>query len=217
MNLDSPSWQGVGAILTAAGILVALLIYWLQKPKRAISYFAGKPQPIIASQAGKAFGIVVTAGGQNLNDPQLLRIRIWNAGRTELEASDFFEPLLVQFSPKTTLHAATPQGIGKSSFSVNVSMTNNAIKIDPLLLNQDDKIDIVCLVTGDSNAPTVTARIKGVTEIKSVSEDKVASYATHFLSHIGLMAALLSVFTLLKSSESLISVLLNIAKFLTPN
>ena len=169
MNLESPTWQGIGALLTAAGVFVAIVIYLLQKPKRKISYYVSDPQPLLNQAASATHNIEILSKGIKLNDPRWVTLRVQNSGRTEIEKSDFSEPLLLTFGAHAKLHSSVVRSTTPDNFQISLLETPSSLTVQPLLLNRGDAFEIQCLLTDMNGDPMLNARIRGISKLTRIS------------------------------------------------
>jgi hypothetical protein len=169
MNLDNPSWQGIGVLVSVFGIAVAGIIYWLQKPKRKISFYISESQPLLAGAINAKHDVEILSNGEKLINPQLLTIRIQNSGRNEIEKNDFSEPIQINFGKDAKLHSSSISSTTPEGFSVALINSNSSIQIEPLLLNRGDAFEFQCLITGSDKKPEISARVKGVSKLSELS------------------------------------------------
>jgi len=109
--------------------------------------------------------IKVVYGEQNVKNPNIIVLRIANAGRREIRVDDFDQPITVQFKDSRLLALDV---IGQSSAGMTISFKvdtghPNRVLLNPMLLNAGEWIDLQFLTDGAIEEPSVTARIVGQT------------------------------------------------------
>lgn len=132
----------------------------------------------------------VVYGERNVENPNIIVLRISNAGIREIRVDDFDRPITVQFKDSKLLALDV---IGQSSPSMTISFKvdtshPNRVLLNPLLLNTREWIELQFLTDGPIERPPVTARIVGQTgvpfDIRAVPWHRgdIVSGATIFLT-----------------------------------
>jgi hypothetical protein len=178
MSLDSPYWQGLGAIISIAGVLATFVVYWLQRPTRRLIYTIGAPSPLLNVPDPGAHRIEVLVNGEPVPEPQLVLVKVKNAGRTDLDPTDFVEPFQVNFGSGATLHSVVVLRTEPPELNARFVRQSSQFALQPLLLNRGDLIEVLCLVSNASPEPTVSARVKGIKRVSKVSEEEFSFKAT---------------------------------------
>ena len=175
MGLDQPSWQGIGAIISLVGIIITLIVFWLQLPKRKLLYSISTPRPLLQESNVAIHKLQIVRNGAVIPNPTVVTVRFRNAGRGEIEKSDFSEPIRIDFGPTSVLHSAVHYRSHPPDMPVELTQEVSAFSVDPLLLNRKDSFEVQCLVTSPTDDPKVTGRIKGVSRLVRSSEEEFYS------------------------------------------
>jgi hypothetical protein len=177
--LESSTWQGLGAIISAVGVvigaLVTLLVYWLTRTKRRLVYSVSPPSPILKLPNASAHNIELRVNGQVLAEPRLVVVRVRNSGRAEIEPADFSMPLAVNFGQDVTVFSVYARRLESPHSPIPFKTGIGSVTVEPLLLSCGDSIELVCLVGSNVPEPAVHAHVKGVRRLTRLSEDDFAS------------------------------------------
>jgi hypothetical protein len=165
LGLDYPAWAAI-AIGSLVTVVVAVLIYRLQKSPKTLDY--GSYDPVELSSGEEVFpGLRVNISwaaefeGEQLGPREVLKdarvdqFRIVNTGRRAIKAADFQEPIEVSVPKGRLIDCVVVEtshpGI-HSSGSVYVScdgpQPDDRLSFTPALMNRGDWIDISVLTEG---------------------------------------------------------------------
>ena len=159
--------HGEAVITLIVGALLGMLANWFfyrraEKPKQ-LGWELVSGNRIISATEDQRKRLTVAYDGHNVENPYVLVLRIANAGKQEISASDFPEPILIDFGETRVL---TIETIGKhnpkvtGSFTVETSKPNLA-QFTPQLLNRDEWVEFQFVTDGDPGSPTISARFAG--------------------------------------------------------
>lgn len=160
----------IGFVGAAAGVVgLALALYFYLRPRRSKKLgwqylSANRIIQVSETQRGQ-LPLKVVYDEHDVDDPNIIVLKIANAGGEEILKDDFDQPIIVQFT-ESKLLAFKVSGRSDPDMIVSVvagPVDPNRVKVDPLLLNQRDWIELQFVTDGEIERPPVKARIAGRT------------------------------------------------------
>lgn len=150
----------LGNLIGLAGLVTGFIFFWLsRKPKRLgweiISSTA------LVSFKGRSLPLKVVFDGEDVYSPNIVVLRLGNAGKKEIRSEDFDGPVRVSFDKgrllATSVSNTSVEGI---TYDLDTSQENE-IRIEPKLLNPREWLDIQFVTDGPLEEPRVFARVAG--------------------------------------------------------
>lgn len=153
LKLQSPFWQGVGAIVSIIALLISTFIAYdiYQKSLRLPNLTIVREYSFNPIGFGESSSkpITMSIDGEVVSDLEVYYYTLENTGNAPIEPTDYVEPVTV--SVKEPLRILTvekdrsrPEGITVSWRKVG----ENKFQLKPLLLNSGDKLSILVFVSG---------------------------------------------------------------------
>ncbi|MFB9654774.1 hypothetical protein [Pseudarthrobacter oxydans] len=160
---DLWKWLGeqIDIILGVAGLATGFIFWWLsRRPKKfgweVLNYTS------IVSRVGKGLPLKVVYDGQDVRSPNLVMLRLGNAGKAELRAQDFDGPVRIEFKSGRLL-AASVIDTSVPDISPEFDQNENSVSFTPSLLNAGEWISFQFVTDGPLETPRVHARVAGQT------------------------------------------------------
>lgn len=127
---------------------------------------------VIIEKPKKLDGLVISYGGEELDELSKTTFSLSNTGRTPLLKKDVVQPIHVRFSPESRIidakiEATNPKDMGAT---IQFNRADGYIVFDIPLLNPGDQIEVSALSKSIKVDFHVTARIAGVTSLNVVKE-----------------------------------------------
>lgn len=163
LHISPKTLSRVGVIAAAVGgIIVPVIIFVLQGQRKELTYEVGSESRIVDLQDPLLAQVEVSYGGKKLSRLVSFSIRITNSGNVPISRPDFDRHAILAFGGHATILQA--QVLDQSPPNLNPIFENrgNHLLIAPPLLNPEDRFTIQAFVTGESNSPTLDARILGI-------------------------------------------------------
>jgi hypothetical protein len=161
----------VAVIVAVIAVIVTVAIYLAQRTRKELSYEVLWDIPLIHIGNFEE-GLQLLFKGKPLRNAFSFSLRLVNSGNTPIVPEDFERPLAINFGEGVLLKAevqeATPENLRAS-----ISVKNQSIVLNPVLLNSEDSITIKCILSEYDGNVEVDARITGV----KVVEERVRSYS----------------------------------------
>ncbi len=154
-------FTGIGTVL---GIIVTLLIARKQRNRKEISYEIVSDTPIANINKEVKDRVEIQFDGKTVRDLSLVILRVSNTGNRAVTPSDFGKPIRFEFDGRTVkdanvLSASSTEVLGEEEMKPLLAPEQNAIILNPLLLNPKDLVTIKVLVDGLKGTIKGTSRI----------------------------------------------------------
>lgn len=175
-------WTFVGAAFAGLAIVISVVIYLLQRKKKSLGYKVLWRLPLLKvhNELKERGQLTISFNGQPVEDIQLLLVEIVNTGNVPIIATDYERPLTIRYGDNTTILGAEVVGRLPEDIDPKLSVTRNAIDIEPLLLNPGDEFVLKTLVKDLQENPVVVGRVTGVSEIKHIGPPPKKRTGTYY-------------------------------------
>jgi hypothetical protein len=178
-NLKSPVWQGVGAIVSIAALVISTFItydiYQKSSPFSELTIEQGYSFNPIAFGENAKKRISMSVDGENVQDVQVYYFRINNTGKAPILPTDYIEPLKISTQKPFRIIAIEKQSAKPQDLTVDWNRINTeAFQIKPMLLNPGDSFGTLVFVSQEP-APVVKGNKIDLKKDKS-SSDKSSDY-----------------------------------------
>src|ERR1700719_931904 len=181
---------GVG-ILT---VLASIIIYQLQKRKKNLSYTILSNIELLTKNEKVTGKVQVLYEGHEVNNIQVLTLKLFNGGNTSIDKTDFNEDIKIEFPSPTKILSVELVSTRPKDLSVSCDdISPNGVIIFPLLLNGGDEITYKFIGDGELKDFTITGRIKDISSIKKVKE-KTSLFPLTAISGLLLVSTIFSFF-----------------------
>lgn len=177
--LCDPVWQFVGVILTAIGIVVAIIISMQQRNCKSLSYDIISEFPLFRGDKDLIGLLEVTFNGKAVRSAYSVSILFRNTGNVPILPTDYEQPIIVDFGKKSQVLQAATGNCNPRSVAAGVDPIGGKIMIKPVLLNPGDEFSVRVLVNEPDLADcphlgeqkvelNLTIRIAGVKDVARV-------------------------------------------------
>lgn len=158
--LRDPMWQFIGAI-----VAIGSLVYYLgSRKKKHLSYRLQVSQ-LLSVEDDVRSKLKITFAGKAVHDLQLVTIRFFNSGNQPILSNDFEAPIEIGFAHDTRIFKAEVARTVPESLNPSLSIKDNSVIIQPLLMNSKDWINISILLTQFDEHVRIRSRIAGINQI----------------------------------------------------
>jgi hypothetical protein len=166
LDLSNPIYQGIGALFGLAAILISLLLWLRDRPRKELSYQVVADTPLIsvkeeAELKGRLEIVFDKQPSYNL-DLRSVIVRVINSGNVPIGEDDYFgHPLELRFGEKAEVLIA---GIVKTEpvdFEAKAFAAGTMVLLQPVLLNKGQSVTIRVLVK-EKECFSLYAHLKGV-------------------------------------------------------
>jgi hypothetical protein len=138
--LSGPGWSVGATVLAAVAIVVAVVLARQQRAHKVLGYDLGVTALVSVHQGARDL-IKIYYGDEQIDQADLLQLRLVNAGNVPILEADFQRPLRLEFegggSPLTVDAKSSPDELRPK-----VEIVGGAVTLAPLLLNPEDSISI---------------------------------------------------------------------------
>jgi hypothetical protein len=185
-------WQFVGVVLAVLALCVTVVLYLLQRRRKALTYNIVSSISLISHVEGWERDLQIVFGGQQVHHVYLLLIEFANSGNQPIESNDYERPLtlsveaparvltaqVVETHPSNLSSELLSDGSGGWCSEIPPELALDSelgtVSLRPVLLNSDDSFAIKMLVSQFTpGCFGIDARIVGVKNIAMAKESSI--------------------------------------------
>jgi len=195
--LRDPIWQFIGALLAFSAIVISILLYWMQRRRKVLSYEIVSRTPLLSVEEEVKGKLQILFDGSPVQDVHLVIIKVMNSGNMPIVSADYERQVRIAFGENTRILTAEVSETSPDNLEASVSLESKAVVLAPILLNSGDSITVKMLVSQFDREISVDGRIVGVKTIKRAGEGRVQYY---ILTMGGMVLTLVGTIVLTRSS-----------------
>lgn len=162
--LRDPVWQFGGALLALLAIVISIIIYFLQRQKKALSYSLVSTTHLLTDHEEFEGKLQVLYEGQPTQNISLLILKFINSGNVPITSNDYERQVSILLGENSKILSAVVIEMEPKNLDAEAIIDDNRIKIKEILLNPKDAITLKLLVSNFDNF-SIDGRIIGVKEI----------------------------------------------------
>ena len=194
-------WNFIGVIIACVTLLITVILYFLQKHKKGLSYVILSKTSLLTNKEKLEGKIKILYNDHEVQNVKFLEIKILNTGNIGIPSSDYERPLRFIFEVEAKILTAEIIKSEPESLTTSLNITQNEIVVQPILMNSKDYLVIKAIVSNSTDEDIIVdGRIKDVKEIKKQGE----SYMGLIFAIIGItltIAGIIQVTTLEKATQ----------------
>jgi hypothetical protein len=160
--LRDPAWQFIGAVITLVALTATIIIYWLQRQRKAISYEVVSKNQLLTVREELEGKLQVLYEGQPARDICLLIIKLFNSGNVAVSSTDYERQISFNTGASSKILSAVVTDVEPQNIFVEIDVEESRVKVRPVLLNPKDSITLKLLVSDFSGAVSPDGRVIGV-------------------------------------------------------
>ncbi|MCC4785847.1 hypothetical protein LMH77_23315 [Vibrio lentus] len=168
MKKITPAWLGI--VLAFLGVIIPIGIAAVESSKSDLTIEWVSTDNLV-SETGKGSELKVFFDRTLIEDPKLLKLQIKNTGNEPIKKSDFDTPLQLEFDSGVSLLKASISSTIPHSIPAKVSLDSNILELEPLLLNEDDTLNISVIISGEIEHIAVLGRIANIQNLELIKRD----------------------------------------------
>ena len=162
-TLRDPIWQSLIALIAIA---VSIYFFVLQRKKKSLSYTVLTETALLTINEAIKSKLQIIYEGRPVQEVHLVVLRVVNDGNISIDVKDFYEPLRFKFGDDANILSAETIDATKT-LRPQLSIIENSVKVEPILLNDKDTFKIKILVAQYTKRVEADARIFGVRKTTS--------------------------------------------------
>jgi hypothetical protein len=198
--IRDPFWQFIGVILALIAIIATIVIFYFQRQKKSLAYEIQTNTPVLTISEQVAGKVKVLYEDKPIKNAQLIVIKLINNGNQPITSNDYERNFSCTFGVNSKILSSeiiepTPEEL-KPKLSVN----ENQIVLEALLLNEKDFLVIKTLVADFKDEIDIDARIIGVKKISQISKFDSEKYISAFMFGLIFLFLTLSFLLVFKNS-----------------
>ena len=171
-NSQSVSWEFWAMVIGAVGIIVSIVIYFLQRNVKRFAYRILTETSLVSVGRKVRGKIKVFYDDKEIETLYLVVLEIFNNGNLEIRTADFEgQPITIDF-PNSNLVSVEVSKTSPKSLKPVISYEPTQVTIKPLLLNKKDSFTLELIFSKYGHVAQFHARIVGVKEIEGLSSLK---------------------------------------------
>lgn len=193
-----PIWQFVGAVISFAALLVAVIAVRFQLLRKSLAWSNTINRDVFFLFDDRLKDrLKISLDGEPIRNLSTLDVTIFNDGNVAVTPTDFIAPLEITFPDEVRVFAHSVVESSPNHLPVEISRSGNTFVVSPLLLNSNDEFTLQFLVEAELlTSPKVLARISGVKNIwrrpfKNRLKHRLSYYAYKASSLLALLAILI--------------------------
>lgn len=164
-------WDFIGVIIACLTLVVTLIITYVQKHKKGLTYEFISKAALLTTQEKIKGNLKIFFEGVEVDDVRLLEIKVLNSGNIAIPSNDYERPLKFTFPKDSKILTTEVINCIPDNLIVEFELSDNSITFNPVLLNGKDSFNFKSIVSrfGDGEI-NVDARIKDVKEVRKGKE-----------------------------------------------
>lgn len=171
-------WDFIGAIIGAVALVATIIIYSLQKNKKALSYEIVSKTSLLSTKEKLEGKLKILYNDILVQNIKIFEIKVINTGQIAIAASDYERPLCFQFDEKSNVLATEIIETSPKSLTTELTVDRNNVVVKPMLMNAKDYMLVKFVVADyEENSITTDVRIKDVKDIKKINDNGLNLYA----------------------------------------
>ncbi|WP_339611554.1 hypothetical protein [uncultured Planktosalinus sp.] len=191
-------WNFIGVIIAFLTIVITLIIFFLQRRKKAISYEITSKTALLTSKEKLEGKIKILYNNSEVENVNFYELKISNSGNLGIPSEDYERPIRFIFDTGVEILSAEIIESNPKSLITELVTEGNEIIITPVLMNSKDSFTIKSIVSNSEETEIlVDARIKDVKEIKKVGE----SHFSLIFAGIGLILTIAGMIQMIRINE----------------
>ena len=158
-------WQFYGAIIGILALIVAIVIFFLQKKDKKISYAIEQKTKIVSFSDEVEDRLEIFYKGNRVKEVMLLVIKIENCGNVPIKAGDFSSDIIIKLNKDAKILQSKILNQNPENLNILTEQNDSTLNIKPLLLNQKDSFRIN-LIVNNYREVFIDGRIVGIKKIE---------------------------------------------------
>lgn len=191
--LGSPVWTVLATLLAGVAIAVTVILYRRQRSRKSLSYEINVTRLVSVHSAAKD-RIRIYYDDEQIEQAQLVEVRISNSGNVPILASEFEQPLSLRFGDRAAPLTAEVSSSAPAELGAEVFIQEHAVTLRPLLLNPGDELTLKIFVRNLMGRVVCQSRIVGVSHLTDAGREVQRSPLAQFMAE-PIIASLIAILT----------------------
>ena len=184
-------------VVTIAGVAVPVWLWYTDQASHSIQAKLISQTALQPDGVGAVSGLKIFSEGLELKAPYLSILEIKNNGAHAIPAAAFEGPLKIWTNEQTKIVRTQITNLYPNTLQPSITLENNALSLQPLLLNSNESISIGLITTGGSPKFSIRARIENVPPIEIENDMQHKSLDSNFWITATIAFALLVSYSLI--------------------
>ncbi|MDT7540166.1 MAG: hypothetical protein QOE33_70 [Acidobacteriota bacterium] len=217
--LRDPLWQFIGVILALIAIAISFFIHYLQRQRKSLAYEITANTPVLTVNEQIEGKIEVLYENIPVNNVRLVTVKVINNGNVPITSNDYERKLSFILKGEVKILSSEILETYPESLETPISVDENKITIEPILMNRKDYIVLKALVSNFEGKIDADARIIGVNKVIDITNSFAKRRIPFFFGLIsgmltGTILFYLSTKNIVFLITSIIGILMTISPFI---
>lgn len=159
-------WTIIQTSISAVAVCLMALFYYLRRRRKEFRCQILFRQPLWTIRDEFAGRTQVLFDGQPVPDVQLMTLKISNSGNQPIASTDYERPVRLSVGDQSTILSAEVVEPHPDQLTPQITILNNALLVQPLLMNPKDSFVIKVLASHLAPDVRCDARIVGVKDVR---------------------------------------------------
>lgn len=152
LKLQSPLWQGIGAIVSIVALITSSFIAYdvYQKSNRFSDLTVEYSSSFNPVYSGKnpSKRIAMSINGEEIHNAKVYYYTVKNNGNVPITLNDYVEPITISVKKPFRILTVEKEGSNRDSIkTVWNKIDDNNFQLKPLLLNPNDRFDVLVFIS----------------------------------------------------------------------
>lgn len=165
--LRDPAWQFIGTLLALIAIGISLWIVFAQRSKKRLLVETVAHVPLVAFDSKGIPGLRIMFNDSPVENASVLLVRMQNIGNVPVLASDFEQPISLEFEEGARVLNADIGQTKPKHLPIKVAFADRSVLVERHLLNPGDAFTCRALIQNSKGKYTAKARVAGVLELET--------------------------------------------------
>jgi hypothetical protein len=171
--LRDPFWQFVGAVFTLVALAVTVLLYFLKRRRKVLSYEIISRTSLMSVKEEVKGRVQILFDGTPVSDAHMIIMKVTNTGNVPIVPSDYLRPVKFSLGETVQILSAEVMETNPDNIEASVKVDAEAVVLTPVLLNGGDSITLKILLAQFEGEIDVDGRIVGVKHIQTARENSL--------------------------------------------
>lgn len=174
--IRDPLWQFVGAILGILAIIVTIILFFIQRRKKSLTYEIISRTSVLSASDEVSGKLQILYQGEAVRKVHLLVLKLANTGNVPITTLDYEREVSFMFTDCEKILSAELSEVQPPNLAAEIVTKEKSVSLKPILLNPGDSISLKLLISGFDNKIDIDGRVVGVKSISKRNETNSWSF-----------------------------------------
>lgn len=174
--IRDPLWQFVGAILGILAIIVTIILFFIQRRKKSLTYEIISRTSVLSASDEVSGKLQILYQGEAVRKVNLLVLKLANTGNVPITTLDYEREVSFIFTDCEKILSAELSEVQPTNLAAEIVTKEKSVSLKPILLNPGDSIILKLLISGFDNKIEIDGRVVGVKSISKRTDSNSWSF-----------------------------------------